>query len=289
MELEEQLLDLQEKRIDIEQKRIELELRKLKLFWKSSRKSKSKRDSSADRDDSGAAMVDQFLGPEYDECLASGMSAPDDDDFDIDDGDQDSEDDDEAYEKKDKKESKRSSLLPKRTRDGPNHSTSQKSMKGLENGSGSADDVPQIPSQSSKSPKRSPKPPRKKMIDAPYIDQEVSPGAYAASTGRRNNSLPDVQDGDISPEVTQESTRRRRMPRRGSAPAISSFEFDFTNVSESAAQEVARKQALLREFESTAASRTAKRSGDDNRRGMQDSDTSLDATSVMTEKRSNKK
>lgn len=309
IELEERLLDLQEKRIDIEQKRIELELRKLKLHLRGSRRSRSKRESLTAGDENGSAAIDQDLGEDYGGFLDSGMTTPDDDDYD-DDGEEESADDDDYDEKKDTIQSKRRSSSPKRDREGSTHSSSQRSRKGLESGSTddassvpsrstgskstrglrrsafdpesvSSNDVPPVPSRSSKSARGL----RRSGIEPPHRDPEVPPVANSGARTKTKVPVFDSQNVDILYEVASESTQRRRMTRRLSAPTVSSFDFDISNVTNGPV-----KQASLLDFESTTTKKgSAVPTGDIDRARMQESDATMDDMSVQTEKRSNKK
>jgi hypothetical protein len=296
---------LQEQRIDIEQKRIEIELRKLKLLLRGSRRSKSKRESPIAGDEHGLEDYD------------GGMTTPDDDDYDHDDDvDEDSVDDDDLNEKKDRVQSKRRSSTPKRDRDGSTHVSSQRSRKGLEGGS--TDDAPSIHSRTSKSvrgmrrnafdpdsvssndappvPSRSTgsksvRGMRRSAVDPPHIDAEVPPSANSGTRTKTKVPVLDNRNADILYEVTSESTQRRRMERRGSAPAVSSFNFDISNMAIGPVRELTRKQASMSELDATTTTTTgsAVPTGDMQRARMQESIASMDDMSVQTEKHSNKK
>ncbi|KAI2490114.1 hypothetical protein MHU86_24464 [Fragilaria crotonensis] len=141
--------------------------------------------------------------------------------------------------------------------------------------------MPPVPSRSSKSSRGL----RRSGIEPPHRDPEVPPVANSDTQTKTKVPVFDSQNVDILYEVASESTQRRRMTRRLSAPTVSSFDFDISNVTNGPVT-----QTALPDFESTSTKKgSAVPAGDNDRARMQESDATMDDMSVQTEKRSNRK
>lgn len=279
IELEEQLLNLQERRIDIEQKRIELELRMLKLISKSLKKSKSKKGLNAATRDENDEVTDE-VGElqDYEEQIGGAGVTSDDDGDDFEDGDESEDDEhDDTLDQKNRKQMKRS-----------NSSSNGSGKKGVRRRSGGSSAV--------ENPSRNSKPNKALKKQGSNSNLDVSPkGPSPPLTKIRNQDVPTevtkMRNADFPTEVISESTRRRRMGRRGSAPTGTvdgNASASFYNPVSDAMQ----RQASLRHLDALLKKDSKRPSAslrDDDQDLNDDGAASVSADSVQTEKRSNKK
>ena len=265
IELEEQLLDLQEMRIDVAQKRIDLELRKLKILLKSSKKSRSKKERRSLRNEKG---LSDGAGHDYEAGLVGTNQASDEDDDDHDeDVEDESEDDEVVMEMLGEKPSKRTNISPKR-------STVAVVRSPKPSGSTSADDNSPFPPFSNK-------PAVKKFaIPAPPLETGLLTSSISGSREK-------IKTEDPLNEVTSDAVRRRRMPRRGSAPVISSFDGNASPYVDLGAH-----QSSQREFDASYLRKEVKLSTflpkEAEQARSRSRESGVDEMSVQTEKHSNK-
>lgn len=309
IELEEQLLDLQERRINIEQKRIELELRKIKLLSRKAKKKSRTRDQPARDESPDGAQEERGSGgnldsedDDYEATIRGTAATSGDDDDDYYDEDEDNEEVDAPIVKelKEKKSSIRRSFK-----------RSNSSSSGLNPGSEHSPTTATTTTNSSRHKSRSIRGssgrPTHKLSDAelaplPRMGRTRTSGSGLRKSTSCSTSSDDAgedKDGPpplppIPPIIKAGKTEglkagHRRMNRRGTAPTSTTFD-NMPQPDDK--RDTLTKHNSMRNFEPAGSRKAsvpaASMLTSAARLSMNESETSMDALSVKTEKRSNK-